>query len=168
MKKESKAKKIEIPMDLDVEVKIKEKQLYQQQFKVSPKKQNLPDKSYILTGSDSTQIHEENVNLLRTMSEDQIKEERENIIATMDPAILAYLKSKRKKMILQNKNLTIQEQNEVAEDVKIEEIRATNEILGLPTAEKWLNFDVVEANKLAWMKDVNIPNIKKSQNFEAR
>lgn len=131
------------------------------------RKQNLPSKSYILTGSDSHQIHEENLNIIRSMTEEEIIEEREKIMTTMDPAIIAYLKSRRKK-VLQNHNPTIKEQNETANDINLEELESPSEILTNPKAEKWLNFDVIEANKLAWMKNINIPQIKKSDKFEAR
>ncbi|CAH1966202.1 unnamed protein product [Acanthoscelides obtectus] len=131
------------------------------------KKKNLPSQSYILTGSDSKQIHEENLGVMQNMSEEEITEERERLIQTMDPAIIAYLKSRRKKEMLENRNPTIKEQNEAAEDVKIEDIETTKEILAHPKAEKWLNFEVVENNKLAWMKEIDIPQLKNGT-FEAR
>nr|CAI5819455.1 unnamed protein product [Callosobruchus analis] len=85
----------------------------------------------------------------------------------MDPAIVAYLKSRRKKEVFENRNPTIKEQNEAAEDVKIEDIKTTQEILTQPKAEKWLNFEIIENNKLAWMKEVDIPQLRKDK-FEAR
>lgn len=137
-------------------------------IQLSKEKQNLPSKSYILNGSDSGQIHEENLNIMRNMTEEEIKEERNRLFETMDPAIIAYLKSKRKKEIVQNNNPTIQEQNEAAEDVKLEDIDMATEVLAQPKSEKWLNFDIVESNKLAWMKNVDIPNMKNFENYEAR
>lgn len=134
----------------------------------STTKQNLPSKSYILTGSDSHQIHEENLNIIRGMTEAEIIKEREKIMTTMDPAIIGYLKSRRKKEIIQNCNPTIKEQNEAADMVNLEELETPSEILNDPKAEKWLNFDVVEANKLAWMKNISIPKMKKMDKFEAR
>lgn len=165
MKKDNADSTQDEPMEVDGENVIKEVQ----EFKTFvSKKQNLPVKSYILTGSESDHIHEENLNVIRNMTEEEITEEREKLISTMDPAIIAYLKSKRKKEIIKNDIPTIKEQNEAAEDVKIEEIDTACEILGQNHAEKWLNFNVVEANKLAWMKNFDIPKLKKSDNFEAR
>lgn len=164
-------------MEVDNENDMKEITEGQKSFKESihpkhsslfTKKPNLPLKSYILSGSDSAQIHEENLNVMKNMTEDEIREEREKLIETLDPAILAYLKSRRKNEVLQNRNPTIKEQNEAAAHVKMEEIETASEILGQPKAEKWLNFDVVEINKLAWMKDIDIPKLKKSEKFEAR
>lgn len=129
---------------------------------------NLPSQSFILTGSDSNQIHEENLNMMQQMTEEEIIEEQERLIATMDPAIVAFLKSRRKKEVLENRNPTIKEQNEAAENIEVEEIESTAELLAQPKADKWLNFDVFETNKLAWMKNVDISKIKKSEEYEAR
>ncbi|KAJ8975453.1 hypothetical protein NQ317_000702 [Molorchus minor] len=52
--------------------------------------------------------------------------------------------------------------------MKIEEIETPAELLIQPSAERWLNFDVIEPNKLAWMKNVDIPKLTKSKEFEAR
>ncbi|KAJ8946888.1 hypothetical protein NQ318_008244 [Aromia moschata] len=132
------------------------------------KKVELPTQSYVLSGSDSRDIHEENLNIMKSMSEEEIREEREKLIATMDPAIVAFLKSRRKKEINENRNPTIKEQNEAASDINIEEIQTPSELLKQPSAEKWLNFDIIETNKLAWMKDMDVPKVDKSKQFEAR
>lgn len=129
---------------------------------------NLPSQSFILTGSDSKQIHEENLDLIKQMTETEIIEEREKLLATMDPAIVGFLKSRRKTNMPENRNPSIKEQNVAAADVVVEEINTTAELLAQPRAEKWLNFDVIETNKLAWMKNVDIPKIKKSEKYEAR
>lgn len=129
---------------------------------------HFPTQSYILSGADSKQIHEENVNIIKSLSEKEIMEEREKLMSTMDPALIAFLKTRRSKEVLQNRNPTIKEQNEAAEDIQIEDIEPAKEILTEPKAENWLNFDVVETNKLAWMKNVDIPKIKATEKFEAR
>ncbi|KAJ8917851.1 hypothetical protein NQ315_010764 [Exocentrus adspersus] len=129
---------------------------------------SLPSQSYVLTGSDSKQIHEENLQVMKSMTEQEILEERQKLIATMDPAIVAFLKSRRKKEVLQNRNPTIKEQNTAFGNIQVEEIETPAELLKQPTAERWLNFDTVETSKLAWMKDVDIPEINKSKQFEAR
>ncbi|XP_028143374.1 RNA polymerase II-associated protein 1 isoform X2 [Diabrotica virgifera virgifera] len=131
------------------------------------KPENLPTQSYLLTGKDSGQIHEENLNLLKNMSEEEIVEEREKLLSMMDPAIVQYLKSRRKQVPVETRNLPISEQNKAADDFNFEEIETTSEILNQPAAEKWLNFDIIETNKLAWMKNIDIPKLK-AEKFEAR
>lgn len=159
----------ETPMEVDnVISKINEKSTAEKPIRFSTKNLNLPSKSYILTGLESEQIHKENLNVLGSMTDEEIKEEREKIIATMDPAIISYLRSKRKKEAVQNRNPSMEEQNEASVDVIIEEIDTASEILGQPRAEKWLNFDVIEVSKLAWMKNVDISKLKQSGKFEAR
>ncbi|XP_056635856.1 RNA polymerase II-associated protein 1 [Diorhabda sublineata] len=131
------------------------------------KPESLPNQSYILTGEDSQQIHQENVHRLKNMTVQEIIEEREKLLSMMDPAIIQFLRSRRKKEHIATRNPPISEQNKAAESVKIEEIDTTFEILTQPKADKWLNFDIVETNKLAWMKNIDIPKIK-SEKFEAR
>lgn len=163
MKQENKIASQDLPMELDNAIKDTDDKKI-----CSESNKSLPTKSYILTETERAQIHEDNLNIMKGMTEEEIKEEREKLIASMDPAIIMYLKSRRKKEILQNRNPTIKEQNQAAEDVNIEELETPSEILARPKADKWLNFDVVETNKLAWMKNIDIPNIKKSGKFEAR
>ncbi|KAJ8961047.1 hypothetical protein NQ314_005976 [Rhamnusium bicolor] len=170
-----KIKKDEVPMDTEITKSIlvireKNENIPLSNITVKPNMRNeyLPSQSYILTGSDREQIHEENVNVLKNMSEQEILEEREKLLATMDPAIVAFLKSRRKNEIIESRTPTIKEQNDAAEDMDIEEIETPVELLTQPSAEKWLNFDTIETNKLAWMKSVDIPKIDKSKQFEAR
>ncbi|CAG9862069.1 unnamed protein product [Phyllotreta striolata] len=128
---------------------------------------NLPMQSYILSGSEGTSIHEENLNIMKNMTEEELIEEKEKLMSMMDPAIVQFLRSKRNKAIVETTGPSISEQNEVAEDIKIEEIATTSEILNQPLSDNWLNFNVVETNKLAWMRSVDIPKLK-AEKFEAR
>lgn len=128
---------------------------------------NLPKQSYILTGSDKNDIHEENLNKLKQMTEEEIMEEKEKLQATLDPAIIQFLRSRRKKESVKTVS-SIPNQNKIGDDVNIEDLQAPVQILSQPDAEKWLNFDTIETNKLAWMKDVDIPKMKENKNYEAR
>lgn len=166
----------ETPMEVDTNAPITQCSVFVEENKEpttsikngASNNKNLPNKSFILTGSDSNQIHQENLDLMKQMTEAEIIEEREKLIATMDPAIVAYLKSKRKREVQENRNPTIKEQNEAADDIIVEEIETTADLLTQPKSEKWLNFDTVETNKLAWMKNIDIPKIIKSEKYEAR
>lgn len=121
---------------------------------------NLPSESIILSGRDRDQIHQQNLDILKTMSEQEIIEEREKLMATMDPAIVAFLKTKRKELeTTQTQPPPITEKH----DIKIEEI----ELLKQPEADKWIHFDSIETSKLAWMKTIEIPK-NTSDSYEAR
>lgn len=133
-------------------------------------KSNFPSQSYVVSGKDRDVIHQENVNLLRNMNEEDIMKERKNLLESMDPAILAFLKDRRKTYKESDAGKpSIAEQNKV-NDTNIEEITTPISILSQSDAEKWLNFNVVEMSKLAWMKDIKIDKkkIKKNTQFEAR
>ncbi|XP_018327334.1 RNA polymerase II-associated protein 1 [Agrilus planipennis] len=133
--------------------------------------EDLPCRSYILTGKDKEEIHRENMEVLHKMTEHQILEEREKLLSTMDPAIVAFLKSKRchqEFKIHEDRTPTVSEKNKAAEEVNVEDIETTAEIVGHYKSDSWLHFDTIEANKLAWMKSVDIPKIKKNDPYEAR
>lgn len=130
---------------------------------------NVPSSSCIVTGSEKDKIHLENVEKLKTMSEKDILEEKERLIATMDPAIVAFLKSRREKTKFAAASTnTIAEKNEAGKDVDIEEIEASKEILHQPKSEKWIHFNNVETSKLAWMKDIKVSKTDIKKEYEAR
>lgn len=117
------------------------------------------------------EINEENIRKMNSMSESEIMEERQQLLSTMDPAIVAFLKARRRKQERlpvsgTTRNRTIREQNEAADDPNN---IAIAEIMMQPNADKWLNFNTLETNKLAWMADVcDMPVIDKAKPFEAR
>lgn len=128
-----------------------------------------PDKSYILTGADGETIHAENVRKIQSMSEKEILEERNKLLATMDPAIVAFLKSRRKKLKIEETAMpSISNLNQAGRDINVEDIEAPVQLLSQPESEKWIHFDVIETNKLAWMKDVITCKSNEKKQYEAR
>lgn len=130
-----------------------------------------PSGSCILTGTDKDQIHEENMEKLKSMPENEILEEREKLLATMDPAIVAFLKSRRKelKKVEATEVPSISCLNQAGRDTNLEDIEASVQLLNQPESEKWLHFDIVETNKLAWMKDVFVSkSAENKKEYEAR
>lgn len=146
--------------------------IFAQQFKKVRRESNKPfrklsTKSVLVAGKTGEEIHADNIKKMQAMSEADILEEREHLIATMDPAIIAFLKSRRQTEDAKvNRNPTIQEQNEAALDVDPASLETTQEILN--QADNWINFNAIETNKLAWMKDLDLPKINKKKSFEAR
>lgn len=129
---------------------------------------NFPSQSYILSGRDKAQIHKQNVEILKSMTEKEVLEERQKLLTTMDPAIVAFLKAKRKELSVSETGITpISELNEAGRDVKVEEIGASSELLQQPEADKWIHFDSIETSKLAWMKDIEVPK-NEGDRYEAR
>uniref|UniRef100_A0A1Y1JZ13 RNA polymerase II-associated protein 1 n=1 Tax=Photinus pyralis TaxID=7054 RepID=A0A1Y1JZ13_PHOPY len=126
-----------------------------------------PDHSCILTGQDKDAIHKENVSILQQMTVDEIKEEREKLLSTMDPAIVAFLKAKRQN-VNESRTKSIAEQNEAAQSFEVEDVEASREVLDVENSDRWLNFDSVELGKLAWMTEFNVPKCNKGDVYEAR
>lgn len=121
--------------------------------------------SSVLLKEDLESIHQKNLDKLNTMSKNEIIEEREQLLATTDPAIIAFLRDRRHKKQKIETRPSIAEQNKAA---NIEDIMIPTEILKQPNAEKWLNFDILEINKLAWMKNIDLPKLKEDGKYEAR
>lgn len=148
--------------------------IFAQQFKKVRRESNkqsrtlkLPAKSILVAGKTGEEIHVDNIRKMQAMSEADILEEREHLIATMDPAIVAFLKSRKQKEEENvNRNPTIQEQNEAAMNIDPASLETTQQILN--QADNWIHFNAIETNKLAWMKDLDLPKIDKKQSFEAR
>ncbi|XP_050310873.1 RNA polymerase II-associated protein 1 isoform X2 [Anthonomus grandis grandis] len=124
--------------------------------------------SFALTDSDREQIHAQNLHVLNQMTDEEKLSEREKLLGSLDPALIQFLRDQRAKKLEEEEEIgvrnSIQEQNEAAS----EEVEVANELLQEADAGNWLNFDQVEATKLAWMKDFNPETDLKSENFEAR
>lgn len=132
------------------------------------KDKNIPTQSYVITGPDKDELHNENVHKLHGLSERQIIEERDMLLETMDPAIVAFLRAKRGTIPPIEKTPGMVEQEKIGQEIKIDDLEAPKEILTHPDSEKWLNFDVVENSKLAWMKSPETPKLTKEEQYEAR
>ncbi|KAJ9578261.1 hypothetical protein L9F63_005531, partial [Diploptera punctata] len=66
-----------------------------EQFDISAAEKKFGDKSYVLTGEDAQNIHEENVKKLSSMNSEDILKEQQKLMAQLDPAILKFIRSKR-------------------------------------------------------------------------
>ncbi|XP_030763871.1 RNA polymerase II-associated protein 1 isoform X2 [Sitophilus oryzae] len=126
--------------------------------------------SNILTSADKKSIHDENINKLKSMTEEEILSERERLLSSLDPALIQYLRSRKTTKPEENesRNPTIQTQNAAAESIDLDELEAPKEMLSKPESAGWINFNRFEASKLAWMKNITVPDLKKTSGFEAR
>lgn len=129
-------------------------------------------KSHVIENNESESIHKENVELLQRMSKEQIVEERKRLLGSVDPALVQFLKHKRKanlSKIVENKST----------DIKMQEIDSKAaavapfpemDVLKDENSKNWLHFDVIEPSKLEWMRDLpnNLPKLKAGEQYEAR
>ena len=95
--------------------------------------------SKIFTQKDKDEIHEANVAILNSKSEEQLKADREQLLSTMKPEMVEFLMHRKKALKRPHKKIS-------------------------PEPAKKLIF---ESEKMKWMEDVETPP-EKPQNFNAR
>ncbi|XP_065077576.1 RNA polymerase II-associated protein 1 [Ochlerotatus camptorhynchus] len=130
------------------------------------KKFNLPVESIILEGKDALEIHEENVQKMQQMDEQEIIKEKDHLVSTMDPKLVEFLKSRRKGATTSLK--PAQEPIHEIEEVKPE--IPDLDVLQQDGSDQWINFDILEPEKLEWTKNIqrSLKDLKPGETFEAR
>ncbi|KGL77894.1 RNA polymerase II-associated protein 1, partial [Tinamus guttatus] len=135
-------------------------------------------------------IHKENLKKLQSMSQEEILQERERLLAQLDSNLVAFLKSRRGGNEDQQKKGLKKEQNRPEESLEtvpmaqdsvgvspslqrsdMEEslMKEENtkveitEILPVKPKKEWIHMDNVEFEKLEWMKDLPPPRQKKTK-----
>ncbi|XP_078594205.1 RNA polymerase II-associated protein 1-like isoform X3 [Branchiostoma floridae x Branchiostoma japonicum] len=143
------------------------------------------------------QIHQENIARLSTMTEEQIQQERDKLLQTLDPSLIQFLASKKKHQSTGETQHTSNEspltapvgtadqahvptaglsavsslseeerlRSLVSEQDNSEDVLLAEMDTGVPLQEQvpiqsskdWLNMDIVEHEKLEWMKDLPAP-----------
>lgn len=113
-------------------------------------------------------IHQENLEVLNRMSEVEILEEQEKLLSSMDPKMVAFLRSK---------NPSLATKAPIAVEKCLEEEVSANpenlpalEFLKDESSQKWLHFDIFEPEKLEWTKNIDetFANLKEGELYEAR
>ncbi|XP_067895713.1 RNA polymerase II-associated protein 1 isoform X2 [Heterodontus francisci] len=127
---------------------------------------------------EAQRIHEENVARLQAMSEEEIEEERNNLVSRLDPSLLAFLKS-RKSGKNYNEGFKDKMETHGAEKscddkqryscldttpTKEEPVdqKPTEADIPLKLEKGWVHMDVPEYEKLEWMKDLPKPRRRKT------
>lgn len=138
----------------------------------------LGNASHIINGTgleikdDISSLHEENMNTLKQMSEQEIMEEKEKLTNSLDPKLLEFLKSRRNtaKVYLSNQDVEMCE----AKDVVANEATIASAAVTAPTKDsspnltEFPNMSRSEPEKLSWTGD--LPPVKPGQfsGFSAR
>ncbi|XP_058822608.1 uncharacterized protein LOC131684081 isoform X1 [Topomyia yanbarensis] len=128
--------------------------------------QSTTDASDDPTGDDALQIHQENLQKLNQMGEEEILKERQYLMSTMDPKLLEFLKSRKKSGCTSEKP----QQVPIQEDEEIKTELPDLDVLTQEGSEQWINFDVLEPEKLEWTKNIqkSLKKLKPGESFEAR
>ena len=107
---------------------------------------NLLNQSKILSDEDKVDIHEGNAAILNARSDEQLKEDREELLKTMDPNLVAFLKRRKAPKRKSESNLTEAE------------VPVKNPI----------HMSEIEHEKMEWMEDVQPTEPSEPKNFSAR
>ncbi|XP_068802040.1 RNA polymerase II-associated protein 1 isoform X4 [Struthio camelus] len=152
---------------------------------------------YIITGEglgnekseqEAQAIHKENLEKLQSMSQEEILQERERLLAQLDSSLVAFLKSRRDGDEGQKKELkkerdgpeesleTVPQHgvgaspsiqgSDMEESVTKEEnekVESTEGDLPVKPKKEWIHMDNVEFEKLEWMRDLPPPRQKKTR-----
>ncbi|KAM9291758.1 RNA polymerase II-associated protein 1 isoform 2-T2 [Morus bassanus] len=135
-------------------------------------------------------IHKENLEKLRSMSEEEILQEQKRLLAQLDSGLVAFLKSRRGGNEGQKKELKMEQtrpeecleslpvaqhgvrssvpmqESGLEESVRKEEnmkVEMTDDDLPVKPKKEWIHMDNVEFEKLEWMKDLPSPRQKKTK-----
>lgn len=113
------------------------------------------------------EIHQENLQVLNRMSKEEILEEQEKLLNSMDPKMIEFLRSK-------NPVLAPRAPKPVEKPIEKIEENPENlpslEFLKDESSQKWLHFDIFEPEKLEWTKNIDetFANLKEGELYEAR
>ncbi|XP_069807066.1 RNA polymerase II-associated protein 1 [Dendropsophus ebraccatus] len=142
------------------------------------------DKSHVVTGEglrsaagheEAERIHRENVERLQALSQEEILQERDKLMAQLDPKLVAFLRSKREQRTTQENTA----QTVTMEHLHRPTVTNPSERTGSEEEEKpgplsvgdlpvkpqkeWLHMDSVELEKLEWIKDLPQTRQKKTK-----
>ncbi|XP_026313425.1 RNA polymerase II-associated protein 1 [Hyposmocoma kahamanoa] len=152
---------------------------------------NLPTKSYILSSNEANDIHNENIKLLNTMSENEILEEQQKLLCSLDPKLIEFIKAKRKLSATETKSAPssgkrlpdtdnfkqyVENKMDISESMDPGQTSTydndslwENDVLSHPLVNKWLHFESLEKDKLEWMKGIEeSKKINTEEPYEAR
>jgi len=102
-----------------------------------------PIASAVLGETEAMKIHQENLQKLSSHSEEDILEEQQKLLNSLDPKLLAFLKSK--KPVINKMDCT---ESPKVVDERVSKVPEIAEELKNPN---WLHMDVVEEEKIGWM-----------------
>uniref|UniRef100_A0A8D0G6W3 RNA polymerase II associated protein 1 n=1 Tax=Sphenodon punctatus TaxID=8508 RepID=A0A8D0G6W3_SPHPU len=153
--------------------------------------------SHIVTGEglrsmkseqEAQNIHEENMERLHSMSQEEILQEQKKLLAQLDPSLVAFLKSRRVADESQEREETKEQERpekpgypetgsesqlEVEEVLKMSSLEESNmkqstrteeeDDLPVKPEKEWIHMDSVEFDKLKWMKDLPQPRRRRTK-----
>ncbi|XP_048259249.1 RNA polymerase II-associated protein 1-like [Haliotis rufescens] len=122
--------------------------------------------SATLGTSEARKIHEENLDKISTMTQEEIDEERKKLMEMMDPKLLAFLTSKKKvKSEIKEMETETNLRENVASGKKISKKKGHSDpVLPVQPDPTWVHMEKVEYDKLEWMRDLPPPKTGDAKN----
>ncbi|KAF4524938.1 hypothetical protein B566_EDAN013901 [Ephemera danica] len=131
-----------------------------------------------INASEDQKIHEENLQKLAKMTQEEIISAQQELLSKLNPAAIQLLKargtSKSKKFSAETKAVEPMEVVSDTSRIKVTDVAMeSEELTGIPIepaeAKKWLHMDVVETEKLRWMTQLPKPKpVAAGQAYAAR
>ncbi|XP_039752229.1 RNA polymerase II-associated protein 1 [Pararge aegeria] len=143
----------------------------------------IPLQSYILSSNEAGDIHKENLNILTKMSEEDILQEQQKLLSSLDPKLVNFIRAKRRDTNSQQAICNLQimegindsEMNVKDQKSKIETSSTKrndylwdNDVLSHSQVHNWLHFENLEKDKLEWIKGVEERRVESDEPYEAR
>ncbi|XP_045186711.2 RNA polymerase II-associated protein 1-like [Mercenaria mercenaria] len=112
--------------------------------------------------TEAHKIHEENLNCLSQMSEEEVLEEQRKLMQTLDPKLVAFLKAKKVASDGQTEHKHEPERDSVWKPDNKQTPGKSSQDTEVPVPvevkKDWVHMDDVEYDKLEWMKDLPAPS----------
>ncbi|XP_023944817.2 RNA polymerase II-associated protein 1 [Bicyclus anynana] len=150
-----------------------------QSLKVNSKDLHMPSQSYMVASDEANEIHGENVNILLKMSEQDILQEQQKLLSSLDPKLVEFIRAKREansqsvqniKTEINDCKMSVTEegnQNEIDKSTTNDSLWE-NDVLSHSEIHKWLHFENLEKDKLEWLKGIKESKVKSDEPYEAR
>eukprot|EP00062_Callorhinchus_milii_P005448 gi/632944866/ref/XP_007887734.1/ PREDICTED: RNA polymerase II-associated protein 1 [Callorhinchus milii] len=128
-----------------------------------------------MISQEAQSIHTENVARLQAMSEEEIEQERKNLLMRLDPGLVAFLKSRKSgretaRGTEDEMEITRTEQEQSQskaqpspDEEEPKDVRVTEDNLPFKPEKNWVHMHVPEPEKLEWMKDLPKPRKRKTK-----
>lgn len=121
------------------------------------------------SSAHNSSIHDDNMQILSGMSEEEILEERAKLLSSMDPSLVKFVKSKRKINELKARATSAAPTSAPVQSSSRDDYQSLD-FLKSEESKNWLHFAVLELEKLEWTKDIQkkMANLEPGETFEAR
>lgn len=154
---------------MQMEIKQKQQSAINESQKCTEIAMDITEENNEVSSDVYSDIHADNMNKINAMTKEEIIEERNNLLQTLDPKLIEMFKARKSKSKPISSTKPEALECSASETKRIPDLPEL-EFLNTEDAAKWLNFDVIELDKLEWMKNIpqNVQKLKPGEKYEAR